>query len=291
MSGRLQNAIQSVDPESLPGDGTNPKAPDEPNPEAASGKKGGKGTDGGNDGRTVDNVRGELMRKMEKEREYFTDLVRSLESKIETLTSVAGPAKPANTKGAPNTLDDLSIAELKTLRAQVPEEQREAFEEYFEERRVREVAEAQVRAITNKQSFADTEKTATEVALTRWPDLRDATSELYRATNKVLRDMGAAADSNPRAILDAANEAGMQLGLSPRAGNIRRMRSVKGTAPGATDSPVDSDGDVAVDTEEISRLAAKFAGVTKEGKFSKEQMDRIMKNAAEYRRHQHLLVK
>jgi hypothetical protein len=289
MAGRLDTAISNVDPESLPESGTNPTAPEDPTPEAASGKKGGKGTEGDKDGRTVDNVRGELMRKMEKEREYFTDLVRSLEGKIEQLSSVAGPAKPAKAKGAPDTLDDLSIAELKTLRANVPEEQRAAFEEYFEERRVREQVETQVKAITNKQTFAQQEKTATTQALTRWPDLRDSTSELYRATNKVLNEMGQMADSNPRAILDAANEAGMQLGLSPRTGQTRRMRTVKSTAPGATDAP--TDGDDLVDTDELNRLAAKFASSTKDGKFSKEQMERIAKNAAEYRRHQHLLVK
>jgi hypothetical protein len=290
MAGRLDTAIQNVDPESLPGPDTTPADAGEPYSGSVSGNKDGQGSkDEDKGGRTVDNVRGELMRKLNQEREFFTSQIQSLESKIDQLVA-AGTSIPGKSKASPNTLDDLSIAELKTLRTNVPEEQREAFEEYFEERRVREQVETQVKAITNKQSFAQQEQAATEQALTRWPELRDATSELYRTTNKVLAQMGKIADGNPRAVLDAANEAGMQLGLSPKTAAPRRMRSVKSPVSGATDAPVDS-GAPAVDAAEMQRIASRLGSATKGGKFSQEQMDRIMKNAAEYRRHQDLLVK
>lgn len=280
MSKRLANAISSVSPDSLPGDSDNLPA-DLPDPGPAPGEQSGEGDKGG--GRTVDNVRGELTRKMEREREYFTGRIASLESKIDQLLTTAPTAAPNHNK-QPNTLDDMSITELKQLRAQVPAEQKDAFEEYFEERRVREQVENQVKAITNKQSFAQQEQDATTRALGRWPDLRDPTSELYRATNKILSKLGKSADSNPRAILDAANDAGLELGLAPRDVPAPSARKVKRTAPGRSNAPVDDvDSDLTPSKQELETMAARLSGGMKGQKFTEEQLARIAKNTALYR--------
>lgn len=285
---RLDKAISNVDPESLPGTDATPTT-NAPDPGSAPGDQSGEG-DGKEGGRTVDNVRGELVRKMEREREYFTGKISSLETKIDQLLS-SGSSSAAAPKSQPNTLDDLSVSELKKLRPQVPDDQRESFDDYFEERRVREQVESQVKAITNRQSFAARERTANTEAMSRWPELRDATSELYKVTNRILNELGSAVDASPRAVLDAANEAGLQLGLSPKTGVKTRVRGVKRVASGQHNAPVDASDDLEPSADEVESLAASLSGGMKDRKFTKEQLARIAKKTGEYRRNQHLFVK
>ncbi len=280
MSDRLDNAISSVEPDSLPGTSDNdPNLNAEPTPGPVPGDKNGEGKDTETGGRTVDNVRGELTRKMTEQQNYFTGRVSALEGKIDQLLAVG--ANPAQPKPA-NTLDDLSVDQLRAQRDQVPEEQQAAFDDYVMERRVNERVDKRVSTVQNKQTFADQETESNRDAMSRWPDLRDPTSTLYAQTNKILASLGNSADGDPRAVLTAANEAALQLGLSPRADSLVRPRELQRTAPGGSRAPAPT-SEPNVDQTQLDSIAQSLGGAFKGGKISDEMMQRIAERTAEYR--------
>ena len=279
----LDRAVNSVIPESLPGpeDNDTNHATNTPGPGPAPGDQGGTGDEGEQSGRTVDNVHGELTRKMQQEREYFTGRITSLEGKIDQLLT-SNVSKPAAGAATPNTLDDMSIADLKRARAQVPDEQRAAFDEYLDDRRIQDAVDSKVRTANNRQSFVSDESTANTAAMSRWPDLRDPTSTIYAKTNQILQSMGDRAESNPRAVLEASNEAGLQLGLAPRGVVETRVPGVRHTGPGSGTTPAPST-DPAVSDTRIAEVAQGLAHAFTNGKISDEAMARIKENTALYK--------
>ena len=279
----LDRAVNSVTPESLPGPGDNETnhTAITPDPGPAPGNQSGTGDEGEQSGRTVDNVHGELTRKMQQEREYFTGRITSLEGKIDQLIT-AGVSKPAAGTATPNTLDDMSVADLKRARAQVPDEQRAAFDEYLDDRRIQEAVDSRVRADTSQRSFTADESNANTAAMSRWPDLRDPTSTIYAKTNQILQSMGANAETNPRAVLEASNEAGLQLGLAPRGAVETRVPGIRHTGPGSGTAPAPSP-DPAVSDTRIAEVAQGLAHAFTGGKISDEAMERIKENTALYK--------
>lgn len=292
MADRLDK-LSSVEPDSLPGanDGdTNQET--SPNPGPAPGDKSGEGVGSKESGgRTVENVHGELTRKLEQQKEYFTGVVSSLEAKIERLLEARSTAsgEPAQSKSA-NTLDDLSLQDLRNIRPQVPEDQREAFDQYLRDREIKETVQAEVRSAEQIRQYQAAEADANKQAVNRWPDLRDKSSAIYSKTNEILARMGDAADNDPRAVLNAANEAGIELGLIPRVVQGPRVTGVRHTAPGGTNAPAPSDP-ANVDTERLNEIAGKLGGAFKGGKISDEAMERIRENTAFYRQNVDKLVK
>jgi len=291
MSDRLDNALSSVTPESLPGDPNDNDAnlDASPDPGPVPGDQNGEGDGAGEGGRTVDNVRGELTRKLEAQRNYFTGQLEAVSSKIDQLLSqtATAPAQPSN----PNSLDDLSVDQLRQYRDQVPEDQRAAFDEYLVERRIAEKVDEKISTVRHQQSFAEQEQEANREAMSRWPDLRDRSSTLYAQTNKILAQLGNNADSDPRAVLNAANEAALQLGLTPAAaGSNRRMTGIRPTAPGGSRAPSPAP-ETDVDRAQLDAVAQSLGGAFKGGKISDEMMQRIVERTAEYREHKDKFVK
>jgi hypothetical protein len=117
----------------------------------------------------------------------------------------------------------------------------------------------------------------------RWPSLQDKTSEFYRATDRILSDMGEAAASNPRAVLDAANEAGLELGISPSTGLIPTSRRTPGSvAPGrSTAGAPKKKPDV--DMAEVEKTAKRLQNALPGRKFTKDQLKRIAERTQEYK--------
>jgi len=204
--------------------------------------------------------------------------IRNLKEENQQLRSQWGA--PTNAQSAPQTLDDMTIEQLEQARANVPEEQRAAFETYLTDRKIDAKVNAKLASYKQESTFSDAEERANATAFDRWPELRDKSSEFYRTANRILADMGKTADTNPRAVLDAANEAGLELGLSPRTA-VRKAREPRGEVapgrstrrgPGKEDTPE-------LDEKVVSRLAQAMPG----RKFTKEQLKRIAEREKMYK--------
>ncbi len=286
MSGRLDNAVSSVDADSLPAttDNNAPQNPASPDPGPVPGDQNGEGNGEGEGGRTVDNVRGELTRKLDQQQAYFTGQVSSLEAKIDRLLASPTVQAPAHSNDPQAQLDAMSLTDLRNLRSQVPEENLATFDQYYEDRRISEAVESKVQTITNQQSYQEQEQQANTEAMTRWPDLRDPTSTLYTQTNKILANLGSAADSDPRAVLNASNEAALQLGLAPRTVTAPRVQNVRHVAPGGSNAPAPGNegSGSAPSKERLQQLSNSLANGFK-GEISDEMMERIAQRTADYR--------
>jgi DNA-binding PucR family transcriptional regulator len=275
---RLDDAVRSVPAESSPAD----ESVNEPDldletelPEAEGDQLDSGDEPDGEKGRTIENVRGELLRKLEKSNAELMRELRAMREESQRLKEQYGvpAAQPAHDQ--PKTLDQMSVQELEAMAPNVPDEQKEAFGQYLTERKV----QARVDERLNKYEAESQRKTAeqrfNEQAMTRWPELRERSSEFYRVTDRILSEMGEVAASNPRAVLDAANEAGLELGLLPQTGVRRaaqpasRKQPVPGrktkSGPGAEDKTPD------LDEATIARLANAMPNK----KFTKDQLKRI----------------
>jgi hypothetical protein len=114
--------------------------------------------------------------------------------------------------------------------------------------------------------------------------LRDRSSEFYRVADRILSEMPLAAD-NPRAVLDAANEAGLELGLAPSTGLQRGgigRRTPGSVAPGRRTSSGPGGGDDAVDMDSMREISGRLRDAMPGHKFTKEQLSRIAKRQKAY---------
>jgi hypothetical protein len=290
MADRLDK-LSSVEPDSLPGDNDGDANHDaQSHPGTAPGNQSGEDkSQKDTGGRTVDNVHGELTRKLDQQREYFTGVVSSLEQKIERLLEARSGGEPAKPTSQ-NSLDDLSLQDLRNIRPNVPKDQLAAFDEYVSERSIEEKVQSQVQAIQQQQQYAQAEVEANKQAVNRWPDLRDKSSAIYAKTNEILARMGDRADNDPRAVLNAANEAGIELGLAPRTVQGPRMTGVRHTAPGGTNAPP-PDKASTIDEARLNEIAGKLGGAFKGGKISDEALERIRESTAIYRDNVDSLIK
>lgn len=291
MSDRLKSAMSGVPADSPPADSDpNPDSHDQPESGSAAGDPGstGEGEDG-KSGRTVDNVRGELIRKMEREREYFRGHISSLEAKIDQLSGLLQNSPQSAPPQGGNQLDAMTVDQLKAMRDQVPEEQRPAFDQYLADRKLEEAAERKFKALYDRRSYETREQEANREAASRWPELRDPTSDFYAITSQILDEYGSNAETNPRAVLDAANEAGLRLGLTPKgAPSVGGRQGRSGLAPGGSHgkpSPAKGDDADLPSMESVEDVARRLQDAMPGRKFSKEQLERIRKNTAAYTRH------
>ncbi|KPJ95873.1 MAG: hypothetical protein AMJ55_02990 [Gammaproteobacteria bacterium SG8_15] len=278
MSDRLNKAIDAVPDNSAPED-TSPK----PETDVKSGEPTGKTGDDEKkgEGRSIDNVRGELIRKLEKQDEEIRELRAMLTTQQERPPAQDSPPVDPNNR----TLDQMSIDELKTAYAQLPENvdpaQKQALADYIVDRKIDEAATKKVKDETDRLSYSTQEKRANETAMNRWPELRKKGSRFYNRVNQILQDMGKLADQNPSAILQAANEAGLELGLQPATAPTDRRRGGQRTPDVATDSdaPV-GDSFKLPSQEKLEDQARKLKNALPPGK--EFNMDNIKKRMAHY---------
>lgn len=240
------------------------------------------------EGRSVDNVRSELLRKLEKSQNEIMAEVRALREERQQYRP-----DPKPVPHTAQTLEDMSIADLEQMRTKVPEEQLAAFDRYLDQRRLDEKFEAKWTQEKQKESFARAEEEANEVAFKRWPQLHDKASEFYRVTDRILSRMGSIADNNPRAVLDAANEAGYELGLSPNTrpqitrrepGNLQTGRDT-GKPVRRTDTEVD------VTSEEHRKIQKRLENAMPGKKWDEATLKRIAKRAKEYQQVKDLFIR
>ncbi len=232
--------------------------------------------------RSAENVRGELLRKMKKDSEAMLVRLDELASENASLKSqLTEPVAAQGSKG-PKTFDDMSIAELTAARPSISEEQKEAFDAYLIDRKVDERVDGRLDKFQSKTTFKEQEDRHNEQAYSRWPELRSKSSEFYGIADKILSEMGKAGDKNPRAVLDAANEAGLELGLTPAGGLSRsKRRSPGNVAPGRSTKGTDAP-DLEASAED-QKIANRLANAMPGKQFSKKALARIAKNGKMYK--------
>lgn len=115
MSDRLNSAISGVTPASPPEDSDrNLDLGTEPN-SASDGSKNVSGEDGaeGSAGRTVDNVYGELTRKLSRQEENFQSAINGIGAKVDQLVTQISQSPQPKPAESGNQLDAMSITELR----------------------------------------------------------------------------------------------------------------------------------------------------------------------------------
>lgn len=285
---RLDNAVRSVPAgtspaNDYPDDANHVDDAETPEPE---GHEGADSDDSGEGkpGRTVENVRGEVLRKMEKNNQEMLREIAALREELGKAREQYGvPTAPA--ADTPKTIEDMSIAELEAMLPSVPDEQKGQFKEYLLLRKAEERAERKFAKRHESERYNELEQKYNSQAMSRWPQLGDRTSELYRNTDRILSEMGKAAENNPRAVLDAANEAGLELGLTPTMGLTPRtpQRTPSGLAPGRSTADGPSKKRDSINMEEMEKVAKGLQNAMPGKKFTKEQLKRIAEREKMYR--------
>lgn len=282
---RLDDAVRSVPAGSSP---ANDEADDTSQdldteiPESTGEQDNGEQPEGEESGRTVENVRGEVLRKMQKANEELKAELDALRNDLRQAQNQYGVPQSQAATNQPKTIEDMSVQELEGLLPNVPEDQKADFKEYILLRKAEERAEQKYMARTQSQQLAEQERRFNEQAVTRWPQLQDRSSEFYRATDRILSEMGESAASNPRAVLDAANEAGLELGIAPSTGLIPTRRRAPGSvAPGRStaESPKKKSD---VDMAEVEKTASRLQNALPNRKFTKDQLKRIAERTKHY---------
>lgn len=269
MPDRLDKAINSVPDTSLPEDkATN--TPDTTSAPAADTKSGEPGDKDGD--RTIDNVRGELIRKMEKSQTEMQDALTGIRQDIQNAIKGAQTSPPAPQNTGPKTVEQMSLTELRTLRSGLPADsdagQVAALDSLIMERTIDDRARALVDAESKRFTFKQREDSANETALERWPELRQR-GEFYAKVSQKLDSMGDIANADPDAVLNAANNVGIEMGLSP-ANGLRsapsRGRQTPTNVAGANTGPGAEDGTPTLSDEKAAEIASSLAGALPAGK-------------------------
>lgn len=197
--------------------GSSPEAQEdhyeEPSPEADADQPEGDEDQGG---RTIENVYRELSRKQEEFQErmfqQLTESQKLLADAVQTRTE-----QPEQKSG--NTFDDMSLDQLEQFRNDVQENNPEylaQFDSYLQRRRVDETVEQRLQQYRQRDQMDARRKQSNETAVQRYPELGQPNSSFYRTVNSRLQEMGREwVESNPRAVLDAANDVAVEMGVTP----------------------------------------------------------------------------
>ncbi len=233
-------------------------------------------------GRSLENVRGELLRKLEKSeqstRELLAENARLLGQMMQMIQT--GPAATQSKK--PESLDDISLSELESQRGQVPEEKRAEFDSYLIRRRIDEGIKTGITKVQEESKYADERRKANQLAVDRFPQLSNRGSELYAEVNRRLSTLDPNFRKyNPRIVLNLTEDIASELGIAPRKVSAR-PRITNGPSSIRSDSkpaPHTEQGSSVLGDEEFAKIAKRLGHAMKGRKFDKAK---IMKNTEAY---------
>jgi len=227
--------------------------------------------------RTLENVRRELLRKQEKQEQKQAETAALLAQIASTVATIAS-TKPVSEKTG-RTLDDMSLEELRILKAQVPEEKKAEFDEYYEDRKITDRVNLKLNQYSESEKHDAERKRANQLAVDRYPQLMDRVSQLRLEVNRRLDGLDQNfIRYNPRIVLNITDDVAQDMGITPRV--IKGTRSV--SQPSSTrrsEKPTNTSeaSDVLSDAE-YEKISAKLKHA-KKGGFDKA---RVMARAAEY---------
>lgn len=256
---------------------------DDPSADSDDEGSGEEGEGKGGKSRTPENIYREVSRKQDKmeadNRKFQEKVFGTLERITENLAKNSAPAEPDNANG--DALSKYSVTQLKELRAQVPDEKREAFDEYVIERMVQDKIEARMSASEQARDASYTRKDTAQRAVDQFPDLLDTSSEFAKTVDRELRQRGKSyAENNPHALLDVASSVAVKMGIGRRAVTNPRL-PVGGHATRRNAAPNKGGADdLTMSRERANDLASRLEGALPKGK--KFNIDSIRKSAQEY---------
>ncbi len=271
----LSQGAQDVPPDPSPGQGE----PQEPTqsatpPGPGAGQQPGDADSGDDDGkRTPDNVRGELLRKMEQQQAALDQKFARLEGLLEGVQAQPAAPAPQQPQGPPQ-VTDMTSAQLEALRPQVPEANHAELDQLIQQRRIDEAVSSRVDQALTAQTRRQTQLQANQTAHARWPELRDPGSRFYQLTNQILNERGDMVANDPTALLSAANEAGMQLGLRGQTTPTLQRGGLNNVPPNSQPPQNDPQKPV-LSQEKADEIAANLQGALPDGK--KFDMKRVQK--------------
>lgn len=278
----MTDFLEDVQPDPSPGEDDQSL---EQEPEATP--EGDAEGEGEGNGRTIDNVYRELSRKQEefqsKMMSQFMDAQRQL---VESLKPQPEPEKKTG-----NTLDDMSVQELRNARAQIAEanpEQLAEFDAYVNQRMVDEQVNSRMSQWEQRQQAEQLRSKAQQDAIRRYPELSQRGSEFYSAVNARLNELGDTyVKANPRAVLDAANDVAAELGVSPRqAGKVAQMRGRVANKSNANPKANEPEEKTGMSDSDMDAIAKRLAGAMPKGKqFDKKSIkerDKFYRENSQY---------
>lgn len=276
----LTQADKDVPPDPSPG--INPEhVPSKPNNVADPSDPGGGNNPGdsgsaeGGDGRSLENIKREFDRKFAK-----------LEGMLEGALSRQQVAAPATTPAVPD-VTQMTAAQLEALAPQIPEANKQAFNELLAQKRNEEQVKQVVHQELDRSEFSRKRTESNKEAYFLFPELRDQSSRLRNMTNSILNEMGSAADVDPGSLLHAAEVAAHRLGIKRRQESPFRSIPGGGTAPAG---PAGGD-DPVLDPEKAANIAVRLRDAMPGKKFTKEQLERARKSFGNYNKNKSLFIK
>jgi hypothetical protein len=218
--------------------------------------------------RTIENVRGELLRKLQEESATTRQLL------TQVMQLVQANAAPVQSKKAA-TIDDYSIEELEAQRGQLPDEKRAELDTYLIKRRIDEGIRSGLNAVQEEQKYRDERRRANQLAMDRFPQLSNRGSELYAEVNRRLSTLDPNYRKyNPRIVLNLADDVASELGIQARKTNPR-LRVTTGPSSIRSERPVAKSEqleNVIDGAEEFDKISKRLQHALKGGKFDRAKI-------------------
>lgn len=254
--------LEGVQPESPSGTEDHELEPDQVVDEPTGSEDDEKKKD---EGRDLDNIHREFARKQNAFEERITSRLESVVDRLrnELRSSPAPASEPVGQGG--NQLDKLPLEQLRNMRSQIPEEQKEAFEDYLIERVIKEQTTSFEEKFTQQHQTDLKRREANQKAMNRYPDLADKTSDLYKAVAAEMRSRGGReyVAKSPTAVLDVASSVASDLGVMPATAPRKGPRA-KPHQPTARrgSRPVDArSGDETITDEKVRAISDRLRGL------------------------------
>jgi len=237
---------------------------DEPSnsPEPAEDKVGdGKDKDGS---RTLENVRGELLRKQEKLQSEINKQFSDLNARLTDLAR--GMVRPAAEKPKSQaSLDDYTVSELEQYRGTISDADKPKLDAYIADRKTREAVKHEMESFTKQQQLDQSRVQYNKTAVDRYPDLNKETSDFAREVDRRLQELPEdIVMRNPRVVLDIANDVAIDRGVKPT--QRRTVEGLSRVAP-SNSSPTEQPTYTSKLTDdERDRIESKLQSALPKGK-------------------------
>jgi len=219
-------------------------------------------------GRTVDNVYGEFSRKFGE----ISNTIARLTGMVEAMNQ--SKPEPAPQQNQPQRPEDMSSAQLESLRPNVPEENLPQLENLIMQAKTREMLDSKLDEFTRNLEVKTTKQDANTQARQLYPELNDKTSDFYQKVDARLQELGPAyAHGNPRAVLDIANEVALREGKTPVTSRAPGRLAKPNSAPADKPRGKGSEKPLPISKEEAAQIAEKMSHAMPDGKFN---LDRVM---------------
>jgi len=225
-----------------------------------------------------------MLRKLDQSNAATNERLARMEGMLQSIVSAPAPQPTPATPAQPPSIENMSAAQLEALRPQVPEDRRGELDQLIQQRRIDESIATGIDQRLSVHQAQQQRVEANQTAYGRWPELHDKGSTLYQMANRVLNERGVSND--PRALLDAANEAGMRLGLQPKAHTHMAGPGVPHNNSQPAPGPAAPQG---ISQEDATAIAQRLRGALPGGK--QFNLEKVQEQSAAYEKNRGLFIR